>query len=299
MKPMEVREGQRAYRTTRRPHAAVLAAIAKVDRFKIINDSLGHAAGDALLLEAAFRLGADLGPNDLLARVGGSVGVRVRGGWSMKPSHLLRDADVAMYESKRLGGGRVTVFDDAMYLEMVEAFRVQTDLHRALNHGEFRLVYQPIFDGSDGRLCGFKALARWDHPTRGCLSAKDFVKEANDSGLIVQIGRWVIGEACRQLSNCGKEYPNAMPLTVAVNLCDRELIDPEFASSVVEDEESRAIVGTIVAFAHALSLDVVAEGVETAAQAAVLAEMGGFRYVQGHYFSRPLGADDAEEMIDG
>ncbi|MBA3671942.1 MAG: EAL domain-containing protein [Gemmatimonadaceae bacterium] len=388
-----------------------------LDRFKLVNDSLGHAAGDALLLEAAARLGADLGTNDLLARVGGdefvvllnaveggeqarryatvlvermramlvaerreiyttiSVGVRTSGEWSMKPTELVRDADVAMYESKRLGGGRVTVFDRTMFERLAAAFQVQSELHRALRKGEFRLAYQPIFDGADGRLCGFEALVRWEHPVRGCLNAKEFVTEANDTGLIVEIGQWVIGEVCRQLAEWGREYPNAMSLSLAVNLCDRELIDPEFASSVaatlaqhdvdpsrlvlemsegvitshkelavpalrrlrdlgvqvqmdgfgsgssslsalrrlpisaikidraliarvVEDEESRALVGTIAALAGALKLDVVAEGVETGAQAAVLARMGGFRYVQGHYFSRPVDTDVAEEMLE-
>jgi diguanylate cyclase (GGDEF)-like protein/PAS domain S-box-containing protein len=397
------------------PHFAVL--FVDLDRFKIINDSLGHAAGDALLIETAKRLSVGLGPADLLARVGGdefvilldavqgehdtrrmagavhtrmrerivashrdvftslSVGVRVSGNWSTKPSDLLRDADVAMYHAKRHGGARTVVFDQAMFEEMVSKFRVQSELHRALHEEEFGIVYQPIFFGDDMRLCGFEALARWDHPLRGRLSAGEFVNEANESGLIVQIGRWVVSEACRQLADWEREYPNAVPLTVAVNLCDREIIDPEFAISVeaalresglrpsrlvlemtegvmmthmetavpalqrlralgvqiqlddfgkgysslsalrrmpltaikidrsfitgiVDDEECRAIVGTIAAFARALGLDVVAEGVETKAQARVLSEMGGFRYVQGHYFGRPVGSVQAEKLFD-
>jgi diguanylate cyclase (GGDEF)-like protein/PAS domain S-box-containing protein len=398
------------------PHFAVL--FVDLDRFKIINDSLGHAAGDALLIETAKRLSVALGPADLLARVGGdefvilldavqgehdarrvaeavhtrmrerivanhrdvftsmSVGVRVSGNWSTKPSDLLRDADVAMYHAKRHGGARTVVFDQAMFEEMVSKFRVQSELHRALHEEEFGIVYQPIFLGDDMRLCGFEALARWDHPSRGRLSAGEFVNEANESGLIVQIGRWIVSEACRQLADWERAYPNALPLTVAVNLCDREIMDPEFASSVeaalqesglrpsrlvlemtegvmmthmetavpalqrlralgvqiqlddfgkgysslsalrrmpltaikidrsfitgiVDDEECRAIVGTIAAFARALGLDVVAEGVETRAQARVLAEMGGFRYVQGHYFGRPVGSSQAEALFDG
>ncbi|MDB4879278.1 MAG: putative signaling protein [Gemmatimonadetes bacterium] len=396
------------------PRFAVLYV--DLDRFKIINDSLGHAAGDALLIETARRLTTALGPSDLLARVGGdefvalidavhaegdaghiagemqatmassvpvagrevftslSIGIRVSGAWSMKPSDLLRDADVAMYQAKKRGGARTVMFDQTMFEEMAARFRVQSELHRALQREELRLAYQPIFDGADARLCGFEALARWNHPTRGRLCAGDFVSDANESGLIVQIGRWVLREACGQLADWNREYPQATPLSIAVNLCDRELIDPDFAASVeqaladtglppsclvlemtegvmmshmetavpalrrlralgvqiqlddfgrgysslsalrrmpltaikidrtfiagiVGDEECRAIVGTIAAFARALGLDVVAEGVETREQAALLSAMGGFRYVQGHFFGKPGVAGDAEELI--
>lgn len=406
----------RIARESNAPSARFAVLYVDLDRFKIINDSLGHASGDSLLIESANRLSGLLGPTDLLARVGGdefvalldrvqgdaealaiaarmqdrmrqgslvggrevftslSIGVRVSGAWSMKPSDLLRDADVAMYEAKRSGGARTVLFDHAMFEEMAARFRTQTELHRALQHDELRLAYQPIFDGVENRLCGFEALARWDHPTRGRLCAGEFVTDANESGLIVQIGRWVLAEACRQLADWNAAYPAATPLTIAVNLCDRELIDPGFVSSVrgaleasglpadrlvlemtegvmmthlgtavpalrelralgvqiqvddfgrgysslsalrqmpltavkidrsfitemVRDEECRAIVGTIAAFAKALGLEVVAEGVETPAQAAMLAEMGGFRYVQGHYFGVPSRAGEAGGLI--
>ena len=401
--------------TSPEPRFAVLYI--DLDRFKIINDSLGHASGDALLIETAQRLSTALAPGDLLARVGGdefvalldavrsdedalavaaavqqrigesvvaagrevftslSIGVRVSGSWSTKPSDLLRDADVAMYQAKRRGGARTVMFDDTMFEEMAGKYRMQAELHRALSHGELGLAYQPIFDGTDSRLCGFEALARWNHPTRGRLCAGDFVAEANESGLIVQIGRWVLNEACQQLADWNRAYPSGAPLSIAVNLCDRELIDPDFADTVeaalaasglpaerlvlemtegvmmthtetavpalrrlralgvqiqlddfgrgysslsalrrlpltaikidrsfitevVHDEECRAIVGTIAAFARALGLEVVAEGVETREQAVELAAMEGVRYVQGHFYGRPGHADEAEGMIE-
>ena len=229
------------------PHFAVLYL--DLDRFKVINDSLGHPTGDALLIAAAERMSAALHPDDFLARVGGdefvimvdiaasehavqriaagihaamrapvtmsgrevystvSMGLRMSGEFSTKASDLLRDADLAMYEAKRLGGGRTANFDEQMYRDMVERFRVQTELHQALHHEEFRVVYQPVFDLVEERLCGFEALVRWQHPTRGRLCARDFVGAANENGLIIPIGRWVLNEVCAQLAEWNRAYP--------------------------------------------------------------------------------------------
>jgi diguanylate cyclase (GGDEF)-like protein len=397
-----------------RPRFAVLYL--DLDEFKLINDTLGHAAGDALLVEVGTRLSEQLGERDVLARIGGdefvaafdavhdadaalelserlqgelrrpidvggrevyaamSCGIRISDDEPLKASTLLRDADIAMYHAKRRGGAQSVVFDRSMHEEMLKKLRVQMDLHRAIQREEFELVYQPIFDLRDERLCGFEALTRWNHPTRGRLAAEAFVQEANESGLIVPIGRWVLREACRQLADWNAVYPNALPLSVSVNMCDREVVDPDFArfvertiavtgiepgrlvleitegamlarmeaavpalrrlrdlgvqiqvddfgrgysslgalrrmpltaikidrsfiGSMVDDSESRAIVETIAAFARSLGLDVVAEGVETQAQAKVLARMGGFRFAQGHYFGRPTDSAIASGLV--
>ncbi|MDQ2666109.1 MAG: EAL domain-containing protein [Gemmatimonadota bacterium] len=388
-----------------------------LDRFKVVNDSLGHACGDEMLVEVARRIGSVLGPEDLLARVGGdefvvvvddvsdddvsrrlasaihaamntgvpvagrelhttvSIGVRVSGDGVTKPSDMLRDADVAMYRAKHHGGARTMVYDRQMHEEIVDRLRVQNDLHQALRRNELHLVYQPIFDLSEQRLCGFEALLRWHHPTRGRLRATEFVHEANESGLIVHIGRWVLNEVCAQLSGWRREYPNALPLTVTVNLCDREIVDPDFAvqveamlekhgipadqltlemtegamtangefavpalrrlrdrgvriqmdgfgwgstslavlrrmpvsaikihrhciAGVATDEEARAIVATISAYARALGIAVIAEGVETVEQASALSGIGSFWYVQGNHFGRPKGESEAAEMLE-
>lgn len=256
------------------PTPAFAVLYMDLDRFKVVNDSLGHACGDEMLMQVSRRVQSVLGANDLLARVGGdefvillddvsgneaacrvataiheavnigvpvagrelhttvSIGVRASAESLVKPSDMLRDADVAMYRAKRHGGSRTAVYDRHMHAEMVERLRVTNDLHQAVRRNELRLVYQPIFDLSEQRLCGFEALLRWHHPTRGRLRANEFVREANETGLIVHIGRWVLNEVCAQLSDWRREYPNALPLAVTVNLCDREIVDPDFASAV-------------------------------------------------------------------
>jgi diguanylate cyclase (GGDEF)-like protein/PAS domain S-box-containing protein len=396
-----------AARIARAAHAEGSFAVLylDLDRFKVINDSLGHAAGDELLAETAVRLAACVGDDDLVSRVGGdefvivldqvvdeqatlavaaalqaamrpavrlggrevfttiSIGVRLSSGGATKPSDLLRDADMAMYAAKKSGGARAALFDRRMHDDMLEHLRVQTELHGALHRGEFELVYQPIFDTADVQLCGFEALTRWNHPTRGRLTARDFVTDANDSGLIVAIGQWVVHEACRQLADWIAGYrdrevvdpgfvrtiEHALETTglpanrlvlemsegVMVSHSNAALpalrrlreqgvqvqmdnfgrgnsslstlrrmplsavkIDRSFVAAIGTDEEARAIVGTIAGFARALGLDVIAEGVETSEQAAVLGEIGAVRYVQGNYFGRPLGSPTVGELLE-
>ena len=245
-----------------------------LDRLKVVNDTLGHETGDALLVEVAARICSVLGPDDLVARVGGdefvvvvntvvsehevhriagaihaatrpslsiegrevfttlSIGVRMTDASTIRPATLLRDADLAMYRAKRHGGGRTVSFDQDMYDEMTERLHMQVELQQALDREELRIAYQPIFDLHEHRLSGFEALVRWEHPTRGRLSAADFVEQARDTGLIVDIGRWMLKEVCGQLAEWRSAYPKAPPFSVGLNLCDREIMEPDFATSV-------------------------------------------------------------------
>ena len=233
-----------------------------LDRFKIINDSIGHHGGDALLVNVAARLSLVLRPEDTVARLGGdefailleslsgdddavTVAGRIQeslslpidlGGFevftsasigivlssssflgSELPEHLLRSADMAMYRAKSAGRARFAMFDRTMHSEALARLQLETDLRRALDRGEFRLVYQPVVDLRTGRIIGAEALIRWQHPERGLVSPAEFVALAEDTGLIVPMGEWVLREACREVQRWPIP-PERAPLTIAVNL---------------------------------------------------------------------------------
>ncbi|WP_159788145.1 two-component system response regulator [Sodalinema gerasimenkoae] len=230
------------------------------DRFKVVNDSLGHLTGDRLLSLISDRLELCLRPVDTLFRLGGdeftillnpiqgidnaietaetiqkqlmapfhvdghevfigaSIGIVLGTSQYTQPEHLLRDADAAMYCAKDLGKGRYRVFDSGMHDRAVNFLQLETNLRRALERGEFKLNYQPIVDLQGGRVVGFEALLRWHHPERGQISPAEFIPAAEETGLIVPIGEWVLRQSCSHLKRWQCQYPHAKELTISVNI---------------------------------------------------------------------------------
>ncbi|RCJ37926.1 diguanylate phosphodiesterase [Nostoc minutum NIES-26] len=233
------------------------------DRFKVVNDSLGHLVGDELLVAIARRLQACLTPVDTLARLGGdefgillekivdinsaikiadnilqqlsiafklsryevfmnaSIGINWGHKDYEKPEFLLRDADTAMYRAKALGRARYHVFDPAMYQEAIQLLELENDLRRAVDRQEFLVYYQPIISLGTGRISGFEALVRWQHPIRGLISPIEFIPVAEETGLINPINMWVLQSACHQLHIWQNHPATPENLTISVNLSAR------------------------------------------------------------------------------
>ncbi|MHC4414941.1 MAG: putative bifunctional diguanylate cyclase/phosphodiesterase [Planctomycetota bacterium] len=255
------------------------------DRFKIINDSLGHEIGDQLLMGIANRLTttlrapdriAHLADGHLPARLGGdefvilldgvgsiedavavadrlqqelstphaigdhqvtstaSIGIVASAAHYQRADDVLRDADTAMYHAKTTGKARHVVFDPGMHHEVVERLKLEEDLRRAVDQKDLKLDYQPIVSLTTGRLMGFEALLRWTHEGRGRVSPAEFVALAEEIGLIVPIGRWVLAEAARQLKCWHEQFPLNPPLTMNVNLSRRQLSQPDLVQVVQE-----------------------------------------------------------------
>ena len=386
-----------------------------LDRFKIVNDSLGHLIGDQLLVTTARRLQACLHTGDTIARLGGdefaillddihevsdatriaeriqrqlalpfsingqevftsaSIGIALSSTGYERPEDLLRDADTAMYRAKALGKARYEVFDSAMRERAVARLQLETDLRRALERKEFRVYYQLIVSLDDGHISGCEALLRWQHPTRGLISPSEFIPVAEETGLIIPIGHWVLHEACRQLRMWQQRFRSNSPLTISVNFSSKQFMQPElmdqmkqmltatgleprslkleiteslimenpevaralllrlkaldiqlgiddfgtgysslsylhrfpidrlkidrsFVNRMGLDKENAEIVRTIITLAHNLGVDVIAEGVETTEQLALLRALK-CKYGQGFLFSPPVDGETAEGLI--
>jgi diguanylate cyclase (GGDEF)-like protein len=277
-----------------------------LDRFKNINDSLGHTHGDLLLVAFAGRLERTLRPVDTLARFGGdefailfsgmtdatdavrvaqriqdeltqpfvldknsafataSIGIALSSTGYDRPEDILRDADTAMYRAKENGKARYEVFDHAMHARAVSRLQLESDLRQAIEQDEFCVYYQPIVSLQTGRLAGFEALVRWNHPRRGLVMPADFIPVAEETGLIVPIGQWVLAEACRRVREWQIASPVHRSLGMSVNLSARQVAQPDLLEWIKDALESSKLSP------HCLKLEITESVVMENAEAAAL-----------------------------
>jgi predicted signal transduction protein with EAL and GGDEF domain len=263
-----------------------------IDGFKIVNDSLGHFAGDQLIVQIAERLVSSVRREDVvsrsadvtgparqsgeytLARMGGdeftvllddirdasdgirvaeriqqklaspfllsgqevfitaSIGIALSAAGYSTAEEILRDADTAMYRAKALGKSRYEICDPAMHARAVSRLKLETDLRRAMDREEFRVHYQPIVSLRDCRIIGFEALLRWQRPGFGLVMPGEFVPVAEETGLILFSGLWVLREACRQMRAWNLQFPSDPAFTVAVNLSGKQFAQPDLVNQV-------------------------------------------------------------------
>uniref|UniRef100_I2PXF5 PAS domain S-box/diguanylate cyclase (GGDEF) domain-containing protein n=1 Tax=Desulfovibrio sp. U5L TaxID=596152 RepID=I2PXF5_9BACT len=401
-------------RSKRRENYQYAVIFLDLDRFKVINDSLGHHMGDRLLEGVSRRLRDCVRGLDTVARLGGdefvvlleetgsnreiirivkrirtavsdvfdlcdhdihvtcSMGIVISPALYDKPEELLRNANIALHRAKGQGRNRFKVFNTRMLEDAIRLMDLENDLRLALKRGEFFLDYQPILALRSRRLSGFEALVRWRRPGKGVASPMEFIPVAEDTGLIVPLGLWVLREACATMADWQKRFPEAERLSMSVNLSAKQLAQPTMVEEVerilratgldprtlkleitesvimdnpemsilrlkrlkelgvrlsvddfgtgysslsylqrfpidtlkvdrsfvsdIETSENRKIVGAVVALAHSLGLDVVAEGVELETQSDVL-EGFSCEAGQGFLFSRPVCGEDVERML--
>jgi diguanylate cyclase (GGDEF)-like protein/PAS domain S-box-containing protein len=409
---LQDRLGQAVAYATRSGHP-VWVMLIDLDRFKFVNDSMGHKAGDVLLMTVAARLRSSLRDTDTVARLSGdefvvivaqhedqpltsdivqrvmdsvaqpvmlgpreffvtcSIGVAAYPSDGTPPESLIEHADIAMYRAKKLGRNNFQFYTPAMNEESLERVRIESALRNALERNEFVLHYQPQVDLKTGQIVGMEALIRWKHPELGMVPPSRFVGVAEDTGLIVPIGAWVMRTAAAQ--NKAWQDAGLGRLRVAVNVSARQFsaadlvpgieqvlldtgldpcclelelteslfmsdvtpavellhrmkslgvklsiddfgtgyssfsylssfpidvlkIDRSFVNDITHDANDAAIVASIIALAHNLRLSVIAEGVETAEQLDYLRHQG-CDEMQGYYFSRPLPAQEFEQLL--
>jgi diguanylate cyclase (GGDEF)-like protein/PAS domain S-box-containing protein len=268
------RLAQAVNKSKRKKDHAFAVLFLDLDRFKLINDSLGHTVGDQLLQEFARRLMDCLRPGDTVARVGGdeftiliddihhvsdathvadriqqilslpfvldgheifttaSIGIALSSEAYGRSQDLLRDADIAMYRAKARGRARYQVFDTGMHATAVLQLQMENDLRRALDRKEFRAFYQPTVSLFSGKLTGFEALMRWDHPQRGLTLPEEFIPLAEETGLIIPMGLWILRESCDQMQKWITKFPDHSDLTISVNLSGVQIAEPDLVDQV-------------------------------------------------------------------
>ena len=244
------------------------------DRFKLINDSLGHTVGDEFLVAVARRIQLHLRPHDIVARLGGdefailaedldseryavtlagrlldvlrqpfqivgteintsaSIGITFSGMGYETPAEMLRDADIAMYKAKAGGKARYALFDAVLHTEVSHRLRLEGDLRRALADGQLAVAYQPLMDLTSGRITGFEALARWNHPELGPISPMTFIAIAEDAGLIVALTDFMLRSACRQLKEWQLRDDSFAELNMHVNVSGNDIAHPGLVARV-------------------------------------------------------------------
>jgi diguanylate cyclase (GGDEF)-like protein len=261
-------------RLHRAPGRAVAVLFLDLDRFKVINDSLGHGAGDELLTAVADRIGHNLRRHETLARFGGdefvilcedifddqdavavaervlksfttpfhldhgettaaaSIGIAVGLDPEQEPEDLIRDADAAMYRAKAAGGGRLLLFDELTRERALARLHTEQAIRKALEREEFRVFFQPEVSISGDRIIGLEALVRWEHPERGLVGPGEFIGIAEETGMIVPIGEWVLRDACRRAVEWQRRSPE--PLTLRVNVSARQLAGEGLPQTVAD-----------------------------------------------------------------
>ncbi|MGL5079868.1 MAG: putative bifunctional diguanylate cyclase/phosphodiesterase [Microcoleaceae cyanobacterium] len=247
-----------------------------LDHFKLVNDSLGHQAGDQLLVAIAQRLQQCVRPTDMIARLGGdefaillnnirdlatvsqiaeriqqnlrktlllkghelsttvSIGIALSSTGYDHPEDLLRDADIALHRAKARGRACYAVFNKTMHLRVLERLHLENDLRRAVDTQQLQLHYQPIVSIKTGRIAGFEALLRWYHPQRGAIPPAQFIPVAEETGLIQEIGEWVLRTACKRAGVWDQMFPNSSPLFMSVNLSSQQLTQINLVETIAQ-----------------------------------------------------------------
>ncbi|MDH3354148.1 MAG: EAL domain-containing protein [Chromatiales bacterium] len=261
-------------RLSRNPKSLFAVLFLDLDRFKFINDSLGHSVGDQLLIDVSKRLKKCSRPEDTVARLGGdeftilledvsselevsqianrihkilrkpfelderevfsscSIGVAFGNLNYSIPEEIIRDADTAMYRAKTMSGAQTVYFDEQMHTESLRRLTIDTNLRRAFENHELRVYYQPIVSADSAKILGFEALARWPLNDGSMISPVEFIPIAEETGLINELGLWILYEACRQLLEWKKNFPQYKHLYVSVNVSGKQLLQDDLFDTV-------------------------------------------------------------------